>query len=136
MADVFDKLKEMGIEVKFLEDKPDYKRLKLIYEKSTISDIRIEDPFKYDVSWICSHDENFVEWGDDDERGKCLICGSECDWSWVKDVVDEGHDGEGNYYAKEGQVREIGGWHPTDDKGIIGEIVEWAKEHWNDGAEK
>ena len=132
MKDVFDKLKEMGIEVKHLDEPKDCKHMELIYDESPISEIWVYDPFEYKVNWTCVHNGEFVDWGDDDECGECLICGMECDWTWKTDVVSEGHDDEGNYTATEGKVRDISGWHPTDKKGIIGEIVEWEKDHWND----
>ena len=58
---------------------------------------------KKDVDWDCDHAE--ILWGDDDEKGECLICGALCDWHWEEDVVDEGHDDDGNYTCQTANIR-------------------------------
>lgn len=68
----------------------------------------------------CSHQ---VEWGDDDEMGYCVVCGQACRWHWEKDVVDEGHDEDGNYTCKTGEVRVIDQWEGGDG-GVIKQYVE------------
>lgn len=42
-----------------------------------------------DVDWECNHPYECVEFGDIDEQGECILCGSYCDWHYEKD--DEGH---------------------------------------------
>ena len=55
------------------------------------------EPFS-DYEIECNHPDECIEWGDDDECGECLLCGDQCTWGWVDDVVDEGYDEDGNYY--------------------------------------
>lgn len=82
----------------------------------------------------CLHPEAYIEFGDDDERGVCTLCGSECDWAWVKDV-DEGRDEDGNYMAKEIQVRECREWHSTDRQCYIQKVSKELMERLKQYAE-
>ena len=47
---------------------------------------------------ICTHPEESIEFGEDDERGECKLCGATCDWHWENDVYDGGDQGDGNGY--------------------------------------
>ena len=87
------------------------------------------EPFS-DVQVECDHPEISIEWGDDDECGECPLCGAQCNWHWAKDVVNEGHDCDGNYYAYSGDVREIDEWHKTKNKGLIGKYLKHLQEKW------
>lgn len=80
------------------------------------------DPLN-DIQWDCEHPDELAEMEDIDEQGVCPICGATCDWHWVKDV-DEGRDCDGNYTAREIQVREVLEWHEADKAGgLIGELL-------------
>lgn len=62
-----------------------------------------DERYEPDIEIDCDHP--FIEWGDDDERGVCEICGATCDWHWVKDVSDMGE------YTRVVDDREITEWH-------------------------
>lgn len=65
-----------------------------------------------DVEVECNHPYQCIEWGDDDERGECKLCGATCDWSYEED--DEGH-----------KTKEPHTWHaPEKQGGIIGECLD------------
>lgn len=83
----------------------------------------------HDIQCECEHPEHLVEFGDIDERGECPICGATCDWGWVKDV-DEGRDEEGNYTAREIEVREIGEWHTEELGGVIGDYIKQLRKEF------
>ena len=89
------------------------------------------EPFN-DVQIECNHPYECVDFGNDEnECGECQICGAQCDWHWVYDVVDEGHDMDGRYYAKEGEVREITEWYyPKKIGGSVGESLKELQEKW------
>lgn len=71
-----------------------------------------------DVQIECNH--AVVEFDDDDEqKGRCLICGAVCDWHWEKD--------EGNVedYHWSGEKRVPHYWQkPSKDKGIVRKYLE------------
>lgn len=72
---------------------------------------------RYELNWECSHP---VEPTWDGDEGRCPVCGAECEWHWEKQVVDEGHDEEGNYTCKEAEVRVVDGWEdPLKVRGLI-----------------
>lgn len=76
-----------------------------------------------DLQWDCEHPEELIEFGDEDERAVCPICGATFDWGYTPDVA-EGEDCDGNYYAREIKVRTIGECHEADKPaGIIGDII-------------
>ena len=79
--------------------------------------------YNYDYEVECDHE---IEWGDDDERGYCVICGKECDWHYENEVVNEGKDEDGNYYCQTARTRTIDGWHEGDG-GIIKQYIEQTK---------
>ena len=79
--------------------------------------------YNYDYEVECDHE---IEWGDDDERGYCVICGKECDWHYENQVVNEGKDEDGNYYCQTTRIRTIDGWHEGDG-GIIKQYIEQTK---------
>lgn len=76
--------------------------------------------YNYDYEVECDHK---IEWGDDDERGYCVVCGKECDWHYENQVVDEGKDEDGNYTCRTADVRVVDGWHEGDG-GIIKQYIE------------
>lgn len=61
------------------------------------------------ILWECDHED--IEFGEDDERGECKVCGATCDWHWETDVVNEGHDDDGNYTCQTAKVRVPDEWH-------------------------
>lgn len=84
-----------------------------------------------DPEWTCVHPEEDVEF-DEEGCGKCNLCGAECEWRWVKDVVDEGYDGEGQYYATVGETRTIEEWvKPLQMGGVLKEYVEELREQYD-----
>lgn len=123
-----DKLKEYGLHLREL-DSPE--RLPI--------DFYIEDD-EDNICWVwgadagsvdieCNHPTECIEYGDDDEQGECKLCGAKCDWHWVHDVVDDGYDADGEYYAKEGEVREITDWYyPKKVGGIVGRYLKQLQE--------
>lgn len=76
--------------------------------------------YDYDYEVECNHQ---IEWGDDDERGYCVICGKECDWHYEEDVVNEGYDDEGKYTGQVVKVPTPHEWHEGDG-GIIKQYIE------------
>lgn len=76
--------------------------------------------YDYDYEVECDHE---IEWGDDDERGYCVICGKECDWHYENEVVNEGKDEDGNYYCQTARTRTIDEWHEGDG-GIIKQYID------------
>ena len=75
--------------------------------------------YNYDYEVECDHK---IEWGDDDERGYCVVCGKECDWHYENQVVNEGKDSDGNYYCQTDKVRVPHEWHEGDG-GIIKQYI-------------
>lgn len=77
-----------------------------------------------DVDWECTHPREYVEFGDEDEYGECLICGSHCSWSFVDEWLDEGHDETGGCIGKMVKTPEITEWYPRRNVGrAIGEYL-------------
>ena len=83
-----------------------------------------------DVSIECDHPSEAIEWGDDDECGECLLCGSQCSWRWVEDDEYDGVDEYGYVQSSKSGYREIGEWHTTDNKGLIGKYLKQLQERW------
>lgn len=84
-----------------------------------------------DVAIECWHPDECIEWGDDDERGVCQLCGAECDWHYEDDVVDEGHDEEGDYTAKAMQIRVPDCWIlPLRIGGLVGKYLRQMARKW------
>lgn len=71
----------------------------------------------------CDHK---IEWGDDYERGHCVVCGKECDWYWEREWVDDGHDEDGGCIGHYEQHRVPHEWHEGDG-GIIKQYIEQTK---------
>lgn len=83
-----------------------------------------------DVEIECDHPEECIEWGDDDERGECAICGAQCDWHYEERIVSEGHDEDGNYTCQVAKVRVHHEWHrPDKTSGIIKQILDELGEY-------
>lgn len=75
----------------------------------------------HDVQVECNHPDNCIDWGDDDECGECLLCGSQCTWHW-EESADDG------YTVKE---RVIDRWEePNVIGGIIGRYLDELKGKW------
>lgn len=79
--------------------------------------------YNYDYEVECDHK---IEWGDDNERGYCVVCGKECDWHYENQVVSEGHDEDGRYTCQTANVRVPHEWH-EGDRGIIKQYIEQTK---------
>lgn len=79
-----------------------------------------------DVDYECSHPTEPV-W-DGEDYGVCPVCGETCDWHWEKQVVDEGHDADGNYTCKEAEVRVVNFWSGPRSNGVGGIIGRYIKE--------
>lgn len=68
-----------------------------------------------DVEFECNHPYQCIEFGDGEEQGECLLCGSYCDYHYEED--DEGH-----------KVPEPHEWYPRRDVGgLIGEYLKELK---------
>lgn len=79
--------------------------------------------YNYDYEVECNHQ---IEYGDDDERGYCVVCGQECDWHYEKEWLDEGHDEDGVCIGREIEVRVPDEWHEGDG----GIIKQYIKEYY------
>lgn len=119
-------LEQYGLHIKYAE------------ETEEPIDFSIEDK-EDNVAWVwgdshnvdfeCWHPDQCVEFGDDDEQGRCSLCGSYCDWHWAKDIVDEGHDDAGSYYARSGETRVVSEWYPRRNVGgMIAELLDAMNE--------
>lgn len=77
-----------------------------------------------DVDWECNHPYELIEWGDDDERGECKLCGATCAWSWVPDGVEP-------TTGKLMKSREPYDWEPIRyPKGLLGDYIKELREKW------
>lgn len=85
---------------------------------------------RYDFEIDCNHSE--VDFGDEDIMGECAICGAFCKWHNETDVVNEGYDSDGQYYAQEGKVPVIDEWDfdfkQFDSDCVITEYMKTLKE--------
>lgn len=64
-----------------------------------------------DVEFECNHPYQCIDFGDGEEQGECLLCGSCCDYHYEED--DEGH-----------KVPEPYEWYPRRTVGgLIGEYL-------------
>ena len=72
----------------------------------------------YDYNYEVECDHAIVEYGDDDEQGRCVVCGRTCDWHYEKEVVDNYPDS-----ITEVDVRVPHEWYEGDG-GIIKRYVE------------
>lgn len=79
------------------------------------------------IEWECNHPDECIEYGDDDERGECLLCGATCDWHYENEVVSEGHGEDGHYTCITDDVPHPHDWHsPRVLSGMLKEYVEEA----------
>ena len=85
------------------------------------------EPWK-DYYVECDHPDEAIEWGDDDECGECLLCGSQCSWRWVEEDEYEGNDEYGDIVSSKSGYREIAEWHKTENKGLVGKYLEQLRE--------
>ena len=53
-----------------------------------------------DVEFECNHPYECVEFGDDDEQGQCMLCGSYCDWRRVPDEDTPGYPEPTEWYPR------------------------------------
>lgn len=73
------------------------------------------------VDYSCDH--AYWEHGDDDEQGKCPICGAYSDWHWEQNGDEEGH-----------ATAEPTNWYPLGKpQGVLGEIAEIMENEAKDG---
>lgn len=77
-----------------------------------------------DIQVECSHPDEAIEWGDDDECGECLLCGAQCFWRWVNEEEYDGTDENGYPVSSKSRYRDIDEWHDTDNKGLIGKYLD------------
>lgn len=71
-----------------------------------------------DVQCECEHPSYLIDYTDDDhERGRCMLCGAECDWHWEPD------SGEVEDYHWVQDVRVPHEWHGDNMGGLIGELT-------------
>ena len=76
----------------------------------------------HDLDYECNHPSDCIEYGDDDERGQCILCGSWCDWGW------ENEEGSVEDYHWNGRERVPQEWYPRRDiGGLMKEIVDEMK---------
>ena len=88
------------------------------------------EPFN-DVQIECNHPEECIEWDDDETCGECKLCGAQCTWGWVDEIVEEGRDEDGAYYARTGKERKIGEWYTGNMyKGLIGKYLKELQKRW------
>lgn len=74
-----------------------------------------------DVQCECNHPEQCMEWGDDDERGFCRLCGAECDWHYETSADD-------GYEIKE---RVPDTWYiPKKIGGVLGKYLKELAREW------
>lgn len=124
-----DKLKKFNLVVYWNEsDDPDRKAIDFnIADKvDNVAWVWGNNPFN-DVQCECTHpsDHGCVEFGDDDERGECLLCGATCDWHWEDD------SGDVEDYHWDGKSRCIDEWYtPKQIGGVIGEYIEQLKKEF------
>ena len=64
-------------------------------------------------------------------QGECAICGATCDWHYEKEVVNEGHDEDGNYTCQVEKERVPHEWYfPKKIGGIVGKYLKELQERW------
>lgn len=119
-----DKLEEYGLEVRE-SDNPERQLIDfdISDEEDNVAWVWGDSPEDAEVE--CDHPYQCIEWGDDDERGVCLLCGATCDWHYENQVVSEGHDEDGRYTCQTADVRVPHDWYmPRKASGMIGEYIE------------
>lgn len=101
-------------------DAPDREKIDISVHSDEIDD---------NIAWAWGREDDYevecnhqIEWGDDDERGYCVVCGKECDWHYEKEWVDEGHDEDGGCIGHYEQQRVPHEWHEGDG-GIIKQYI-------------
>lgn len=78
-----------------------------------------------DVQMECSHPEQCMEWGADDEQGVCKLCGATCTWHYGK---DEGNV-ENFYWSYDTRIPDT--WtYPKHIGGIVGEYLDELRRSW------
>lgn len=108
-----EQLKELRLNVRWSDD-PDREVIDFSIDdgKDNVAWVWGSEPFN-DIQIECNHPE--VEYGDDDERGECKICGATCDWHW-EESADDGR------LTKERVPHD---WYaPKHIGGIVGEYLE------------
>lgn len=134
-----DELKKYGLKVYWKsqeghnsDDPDDYEPIDFSIEDNdgNVALVWGSEPYR-DVQVECNHPEQYIEFGDNCEQGECNICGATCDWRWTDDIVDEGHNEDGTYFAQTGQRRQIEEWHkPEKIGGIVGKCLKQLQERW------
>ena len=121
MENAIKKLEELGL--KYREsDSPERRAIDFAIENEEDNVAWVWGD-RHDLDWECHHPE--VEYGDDDERGQCVLCGSFCDWNYEKEWLDEGHDEDGGCVGKEIEVRRPHTWYPRRAAGgLLKELIE------------
>ena len=122
-----DKLKEYGLKL-HENDSPDRYEVDFTIEDSEDNVAWVWGYGLNDVEFECNHPYECVEFGDDDEQGQCMLCGSYCDYEIKEEWLDEGHDEDGKCIGKIIQTREPIEWYPRRNiGGIIGDYLKGYK---------
>lgn len=139
LSEVNEKLKEYSLKLYRKDivrhdssDPDDYCEIDFTIENDdgVVAEVWGNDPAK-DIEVQCEHPYECVEFSRDDVQGECLLCGARCDYHWIDEVVDEGYEEDGKYFARTGKVREITEWHMPDKVGgLIGKYLEELKDQW------
>ena len=105
-------------------DAPDREEIDFFVHSDEIDD---------NIAWVWGEQDDYeidcnhqIEWGDDDKRGYCVICGKECDWHWEKEWVDDGHGEDGGCIGHYERQRVPHEWHEGDG-GIIKQYIKTIK---------
>lgn len=78
-----------------------------------------------DVQIECTHPEECMEWGDDDEQGVCKLCGATCTWHYE---ADEGNVED--FYWKNNVCVPDEWTYPKHIGGIVGEHLAGLAKRW------
>lgn len=108
---MLDELKDYGLT--FVEnDDESRERIDFIIKEGTDGVAVVWGNKPDDVDFGCSHPYQCIDFGDGEEQGECLLCGSYCDYHYEED--DEGH-----------KVPEPHEWYPRREVGgLIGKYLE------------
>lgn len=99
-----DKLKEYRLKL-HENDSPDRYEVDFTIEDSEDNVAWVWGYGLNDVEFECNHPYECVEFGDDDEQGQCMLCGSYCDWHRVPDEDTPGYPEPTEWYPR----RNVGG---------------------------
>lgn len=107
-----EKLEEYGLNIRW-SDSPNRELIDFSIEDTQDNIAWVWGKTLDDVEVECNHPYQCIEFGDIEEQGVCLLCGSYCDWHYEED--DEGN-----------KVPEAHEWYPRRNVG--GLIEEYLRE--------